>query len=169
MKILVLLVLCCFLLGCPKPLIERPEACRKVFQPARIDFELGKTFPIQDLVALEKCGFEYHPDISFYAEIISSREYPVPSLLNELRTSEDDYWTAHLIYLTRKVVESERFQSEVMRDRNLLIAEADNALNKIRHAGEVRERARNERDGIELYFVNKDLAGNPVSTDSFSH
>ncbi len=56
-----------------------------------------------------------------------------------------------------------------MRDRNLLIAEADNALNKIRHVGEVRERARNERDGIELYFVNKDLAGNPVSTDSFSH
>lgn len=148
--------LLCFshcLLSC----VGTSEECRRVLRPEMVKHELPENISIDELVILEKCGFEYRPNISFYREIVSSREYPLPSLLKELRQSANDYWTAHLVYLIKAAIESERFHSEVMRDREMINNEVDIALNRVQHI-KVREDVRNDRDGIVIYFLKKDGA-----------
>lgn len=135
---------------------ETPEVCKRVFRTDKINWDLPKTLSINDLITVEKCGFARHPGISFYSEIIDSEEYPIPSLLTELRRADDDHWRAYVIYLIKAMIENERFHSEVMRDRELIMQEIDLAFNITRKESGAYERIHDLRDGIEIYFLKQD-------------
>jgi hypothetical protein len=135
---------------------ETPEPCKKVFQPDKIDFAAAKDFSIKDLIEVEKCGFQYHPNISFYGEIISSREYPMPSLLKELSRSDNGYWTAHLVYLIKEVIESEKFHFEVMRDRTAITEQVEESQTTVSKSSTAYEDIQNLNDGIKIYYLKQD-------------
>lgn len=135
---------------------QTPEMCKRVFRTDKIDWDLPKTLSIDDLITVEKCGFARRPGISFYSEIIESKEYPIPSLLTELRSADDDHWRGHVIYLIKAVIERERFHSEIIRDRELITWEVELAFNKTPRESGAYERINSLRDGIELFFLKQD-------------
>lgn len=158
-KLLVLLGSPCLLAACPPNRSisnETPEVCKRVFRTDKINWDLPNTLSINDLVTVEKCGFAHHPGICFYSEIIDNEEYPIPSLLAELRRADDDHWRAHVIYLIKAVIERERFHSQVMRDRDLITRGVDLSSNEISKESSVYERVHDLCDGIEIYFLKQD-------------
>lgn len=127
-------------------------ACSKVFQPNRIFTELVPSFSAKDIVAVEKCGFTHRPSISFYSELLTSDENPIPALMSELREREDKHWIERVVFLTKAVIERGKFDPDVATDRDLIRREVLLAFNRLPE-GEVRERVRGLKDGIDMYFL----------------
>ena len=149
---------CCGMLGSCGPASntppQTPEIWRKVFQPDSLNYDLAKNANAEEIVALEKCGNRYHPPILF--DVASSREYPIPSLLEELRQGEnDEWWNEHVVYLIKEVIEQERFHSEVMRDRELIMQEVGRCLDRTK-PGKASESMHRLRDGIQIYYLKQD-------------
>jgi len=133
-----------------------PEPCKAVFHPNGMNFELAKDFSADDLVAVERCGFAYHPRISFYEYIVRSREYPIPALLKSLHGSDDAHWKIHVVYLVKEVIESERYRPEVLRDRKMIMDEIDSSISIVELKGDLLVRFRDLKDGIDIYFLKDD-------------
>lgn len=136
---------------------KTPEVCKKVFQPNRIASELPPDLSMEDVIAVEKCGFQYHPHVSFSERIVFGHEYPIRALLNELGRIDDDWWSVYLVQLIKDVMEKDKFHAEVMRDRKLIMKDVCLAFDHV-----IRERPREEmqglRDGIEIYYMEQDGA-----------
>ena len=147
----VIFILIGLFVACDAQTSDEPEACTKVFGGDKLNTDTARTFSVRDLITVEKCGFGYHPSISFYPEIMESAEYQVPVLLDELRIAEDEHWRAHLIYLIKAVIGKGKFKHFVERDASPIMRQVDDAFGKARKESSAYEKIHDLRDGI--YFL----------------
>jgi len=117
---------------------------------------LARESSVEDVVKLEKCGFSYHPHISFYGEITSHKNNPIPPLLKELEASTDEYWMRHLVYLIKETVERDRFAEDVKREHSRIIGTIDQAQGKIKKQ-ELVDQVRSYGDAIKMHLYNKGI------------
>ena len=135
---------------------SKDPVCSTVFDDDRLNLDSARESSVEDLVKLEKCGFSYHPSISFYEEIVFNKNNPISSLLKELEASSDEHWMKHLVYLIKESVESDRFTEDVKREHGRIIGTIDQAQGKMKKQ-ELVDQVRSDNDAIKMHLYEKGI------------
>lgn len=131
---------------------NRPEICVQVFDEPR-GLDKLNFFSVEQLLIIQKCGLEYHPQYQIHKYIADHDDYPVPELIKNLQKDEEDEYYLHLILNFVALTESKKHNKKLLSDRDLILKEIDKVIQKIKNRN-LKKYSEIEFNKIKYYFNN---------------
>lgn len=113
------------------PNVNRPQICSKVFDNNSFDFDTLKSYSVNQLITLQKCGLKYHPQFQLQSYIVNQDEYPTPELVKYLQIEQNEDFLFHLILDFATLTKSEKHKEKLLADKDLVITEIDETIQKM--------------------------------------
>lgn len=141
---------------------EKPQICINAFDtPPSHYADANKLdgYTVEELIALDKCGKEYSPQINLDLKIINHRTYPVPALLEQLKKEPSDEFKFYIINILAGTpdlrLNDYKYDEQFKKDRKEIIAGVSDAVSKMKDGEYKKSSAR------KLFIMKKYFDENP--------